>query len=423
MSENIWIYILITLVLSAFFSGIEIAYLAANRLHIELKSQKGNLSAKALTFFIKNPGHFLTTTLIGNNIALIMYGVYSAVIMENLLRPYGINESTPLTLFMLQTVVSSFIVLFLAEFIPKAIFRSSANTLLTFLAIPLTVFYYVLYPLVITIESLSRVLLKYIFRVKISKVAPVYSRHDLMSFVTESRNQEKEDDVEIDSQIFKNAIQFRTVKVRDCMIPRTEIEAIEVTDSIENLKEKFTATGHSKIIVYREEIDNIIGYAHLVDLFETPASIDKIVMPIIIATENMPAQELMKTLIEKHRSMALVVDEFGGTSGIITIEDIIEEITGEIEDEHDVDDTTEKKIDENEYIFSARLEIDYLNEKYNLNLPKGDYETLGGLILQYNQSIPEVEEVISLPPFEFTILSLDKTRINEVKLHFLEKDN
>jgi putative hemolysin len=422
MDPQILTWIAITLVLSAFFSGIEIAYLASNKLRIELKRQKGITSAKILMFFIKNPSHFLTTTLIGNNLALIMYGVYSSIVIQYELEKYTIiTHEHNFVMFLLQTLISSIIVLVLAEFIPKALFRQNPNKILTILSYPFLLFYYILYPLVRLIDFLARFLLKNIFQVRITQAAPVYSRHDLVHYVSESRPADKEEEAEMDTQIFKNAIEFHELKVRECMIPRTEVIAIEVEDTIETLKHKFTDSGHSKVVVYRNSIDNVIGYVHLVDLYKNPQSIDKIVMPIIIATESMPASDLMRTLIEKRRSMAIVVDEFGGTAGIITIEDIIEEIIGEIEDEHDVDDTVEKKISEYEYIFSARLDIDYINDKYGIKLPEGDYDTLGGLILFVNQNIPQKDEIISLPPFEFTVMSVEQTRIQEVRIKCLGK--
>ncbi len=417
MPSHIFLWILVTLVFSAFFSGIEIAYLASNKLRIELKSQKGVTSARVLSFFVKNPSHFLTTTLVANNVALIVYGIYSSMVLKDYLSAYTvINETRPFWLFLSQTLISSLIVLVLAEFIPKALFQLNPNTWLGLLSYPFLIFYILLYPIVILIESLARFLLRYIFQVHINRAAPVYSRHDLVHYVSEIRPAETEEDAEVDAQILQNAIEFHDLKVRECMIPRTEVVSIEVEDTIENLKHKFTKSGHSKVIVYRNNIDNIIGYVHQVDLFGNPKSIDKIVMPIIIATESMAANELMSTLIEKRRSMAVVVDEFGGTAGIITIEDVIEEIIGEIEDEHDRDDMVEKKISDIEYIFSARLDVDYINEKYLLGLPEGDYGTLGGLILLNHQNIPAKDEIILVPPFEFTILNVERTKIKEVRL-------
>ncbi len=424
MPAHIFLWILVTLLFSAFFSGIEIAYLSSNKLRIELRSKKGQFSARVLAFFVKNPSQFLTTTLVANNVALIIYGIFSSVMIEEYLSKYTfINDSQPFLLFIAQTLISSFVVLIVAEFIPKALFHLNPNTWLTVLSFPFLLFYGLLYPIVVLIDALARFLLRYIFQVRINRAAPVYSRHDLVNYVSEIRPATNEEEVEVDAQIFQNAIEFHDLKVRECMIPRTEIVGLEVEDSIENLKLLFTKTGHSKVIIYRNTMDNIIGYVHLVDLFSNPKGIDKIVMPIVIASEAMPANELMRVLIEKRRSIAVVVDEFGGTAGIITIEDIIEEIIGEIEDEHDRDDLIEKKISDKEFIFSARLDIDYLNETYGLNLPEGDYGTLGGMILFHHQNIPMKDETISLPPYEITILNVEQTKINEVRLLRLFDDD
>ena len=366
----------------------------------------------------------MTTTLIGNNIALIMYGVYSAKIIERLLINNAlVNPSNGFLIFLVQTVVSSLIVLVLAEFIPKAIFRSIPNTILAALSYPFMLFYYAFYPLVRLLDFLSKGILKNILGVKQFESVSEYSRHDLMHFVSESNTKDEDSgEPELDTQIFKNAIEFHSVKVRECMIPRTEIEAIDVSESIETLRELFVETGLSKVLVFKGNIDNIIGYVHIVDLYKQPKSIDKIVMPIIIASDAMTASDLLRQLIDRHKSIAVVVDEFGGTAGVATIEDIIEEIIGDIEDEHDQDDLTEKQVSANEYIFSARLDIDYLNEKYNLRLPEGDYDTLGGYILYINQSIPQPNDIIEAAPFQFTVISSEQTKLNEIRLLVLDQE-
>jgi CBS domain containing-hemolysin-like protein len=416
MKENIT-PIIVTLVFTAFFAGIEIAYLTSNKLRIELKNKKGYLGARILTFFIKKPTHFFTTTLVGNNIAVVLYSIYASNLITILLVNHtSIGPDQKNLIFVIQTVVSSIIMLFIGEFLPKAIFRSSPNRLLNFLSIPFLLIYYLLYPLVMLIVFLSSFILRTLFRTEVSTQEPEFTRHDLFSYVSESLPAEDSAAAEVDKEIFKNAIEFASLKVRECMIPRTEIEAVEVTEPIDKVKQLFIESGHSKLLVYRETIDNIIGYVHLVDLYRSPASIDKIVMPIVIATESTPASELLKQLIEKRRSVSVVVDEFGGTSGMATIEDIIEEIIGDIEDEHDVDEFVEKKINDNEYIFSARLEVEYLNEEYDLELPEGDYETLGGLIFYHHQNVPNEGDVITVAPYQFTILSTTQARINEVKL-------
>jgi len=420
MASNVFLIIGLSLFFSAFFAGMEIAYLTANRLRIELRSQKGIFSARIMAFFVKHPTHFFTTTLVGNNIAVVLYSVYAAGLISYFIGSYthiGLEHKN--LVLLIQTIISSFVVLIIGEFLPKAFFRSSPNFLLNILSLPFILFYFLLYPLVMLIVFLSGIILKVFFRTSISPQDPEFTRHDLFHYVSESNTADEDTKVDVDKEIFRNAIEFPFLKVRDCMIPRTDIVAVDLKDNIEHAKDLFIESGHSKLLVYRESIDHVTGYIHLVDLFGNPPKLDDITMPIIIATEAMPVTELLKQLIEKHRSIAVVVDEFGGTSGLITMEDIIEQIIGEIEDEHDVDDLVEKKINEFEYIFSARLEIDHLNEKYGFKLPEGDYETLGGLIFFTHQNIPKEGEVIEMAPFEFTILSTDQARINEVQLKIL----
>ena len=412
--------ILAALIFSALFSGIEIAFLTANKLRIELNSKKGSLSGRILSRFIKKPSHFFTTTLVGNNVAVVFFSIYmSGLILSELSAHHLILPTQTNLLLLLQTVISSVILLVFGEFLPKALFSRSPNVLLNIFSFPFVLFYWLLWPLVMLIVFMASNILKYVLKTDITDTEPEYTRNDLFHYVSESTTNDEEKSAEVDKEIFKNAIEFPSLKVRECMIPRTEIIAAEVTESIEDVKKLFIDSGHSKIPVYRESIDNIIGYIHLVDLYRDPKTIDKMVMPIIITTESMPASELMRQLIEKRRSIAVVVDEFGGTSGMITIEDIIEQIIGEIEDEHDVDDSTEKKINDYEYLLSARLDIDYLNEKYGLGLPEGDYDTLGGLIYYVHQNIPEVGHVIMWEDFQFTIMKMDQTRIDEVELRIV----
>jgi putative hemolysin len=419
MLSSFFIAIGISLFVSAFFSGIEIAYLTANKLRIELGNKKGYITYRIVSFFVNHPMHFFTTTLVGNNIGVVVFSIFAADLITltigTRLEIGHINF-----ILLIQTVASSFVMLILGEFIPKAIFRTLPNQLLLVFSIPFILCYYLLWPLVMLIVFLAGLILRGFFKTDISPQAPEFTRHDLFSYVSESNTDAEESPVDVDKEIFRNAIEFPFLKVRDCMIPRTEIVAIETKDSIEHAKQLFIESGHSKLPVYRETIDHVTGYVHLVEMFGNPAKIEDVIMPIIIATESTPVTELMKQLIEKRRSIAIVVDEFGGTSGLITMEDMIEEIIGEIEDEHDVDDLTEKKISDTEYLFSARLEVDYLNEEYDLGLPEGDYETLGGLILFEHQNIPSEGEVIVIPPFEFTVLSTDQARIKEVRLKITE---
>jgi CBS domain containing-hemolysin-like protein len=318
-----------------------------------------------------------------------------------------------------QTVISTLIVLITAEFLPKALFRINPNKLLNVLSLPVTVIFVTLSPIVYIVNGISNLFLKYVFRVDVEDDKPVFAKVDIDNYLEEVTQQngtsEKELDHEI--QIFKNALDFGNIKARECMIPRTEIVAIDVNESIEKLKNLFTETGLSKILVYRETIDNIIGYAHLYEMFKRPKEIKNILLPITIVPESMPVSEVLSKLIEQRRSIAVVVDEFGGTSGIITTEDIIEEIFGEIEDEHDKENLTEEKIDENTYRFSARLEIDYLNEKYNLNLPESDeYETLGGLLLQAFGTIPNIKDRIKINNYEIIIDEVEANKIDVVTL-------
>jgi CBS domain containing-hemolysin-like protein len=422
MDQSVLWVIAVTILLSAFFSGTEIAYLTANKLRIELNNQQGKPAARLMTFFVKHSSFFFTTTLVGNNIAIVLYSMYS----EKLLTPW--LESVPFIhnnnlVIPVITVISSLFILVIGEFIPKAVFRSAPNSSLSIVAIPFRIFYILFFPLIILVDSLSRLILRYVMGMKVEEVTPQYDRQDLFHYVNESRsNTDEIRAVEVDKQIFKNAIEFPAVQVRDCMIPRTDINAVEVTAPVNEVKSMFTETGHSKLLVYRENIDNIIGYVHVVDLYRNPASIDKMVMPIMIATESMTANTLLQQFIARRRSVAVVVDEYGGTSGMITIEDIIEQIVGDIEDEFDADDLVEKRITDHEYIFSARLEIDYLNEKYNLHLPEGDYETLGGLIIYVIQDIPRAGQIIQHDDFVFTILSTDQTRIQEVNVKYIREE-
>jgi len=415
-----WIIIFATILMSGFFSGVEIAYLTANKLRIELKNQRGVVNARVITYFFKHPSRFFTTILVGNNVALVVYSIYAALIITTFLTQFHIiSEAHTKLLFLLQTLIGSFFILIFGEFLPKALFRISPNFMLNLLSMPLFLFYVLLWPLIFIIEMLSTGILK-LFGTTLHSTEPEFTRHDLFHYVDESNASEEQDALDVDKEIFRNAIEFHALQVRECMIPRTEIAAIDISEPVSEAKKRFVESGHSKLPVYRDSIDNITGYIHLVDLFGNPKSIDKIVMPIIIATESMLASDLLKILIEKHRSVAIVVDEFGGTSGIVTIEDILEEIIGDIEDEHDVDDSIEKKISDNEFIFSARLDIDYLNETYNLGLPEGDYETLGGFIYSIHEDIPRANEVIILPPFEFIILTNEQTRIGEVKVRIVK---
>jgi len=412
MTSLFWIFLLLAMFASALFSGIEIAFVSANRLKIELDKNKGVFSAKILSNFLKQPAKFIGAMLLGNNVALVIYSILMAKFLEPLII-YNIS-SNELVILLIQTIISTMAVLFFAEFLPKTLFRINPNKVLSLSAIPLTIVYYILYPFTYVTVGVSNLILK-TFKVDTSESDLAFSKIDLEDFVADVHERQEEGE-EIDSEIliFKNALGFSEVKVRECMVPRTEIIAMEVDSSIEELREKFIETGLSKILIYRDSIDNIIGYTHSKELFKKPQSIKSILLPVSIVPEVMSANDLLKKSLRERRSIAVVVDEFGGTSGILTIEDIIEEIFGEIEDEHDTEILIEKKIDESSYQFSARMEIDYINEKYKLNLPESEeYETLGGFIINIHESIPEKEEVITSSNFVFAI---NEVRENKIEL-------
>ncbi|MGJ3235797.1 hemolysin family protein [Marivirga sp.] len=418
MESSYFIYIIISLLFSAFFSGIEIAFISSNKLHIELQSQQGIISGKILSKFLEKPSSFIGTTLIGNTISLVVYGIYMAKMVEPvLITNLPLFFQNDIFILLAQTFIATIFVLFVAEFTPKSIFLLNPNGLLSFFAIPLWLIYYITYPIVFFIVSLSKIFIKYVLRLKYEEDKPVFGLTDLDHFVKNTvQLDHQESKVELDKKIFNNALEFKTIKVRECMIPRTEVVAVDIEDSTEELKDAFSESGHSKVLIYKDTIDDVIGYCHSLALFKKPSSIKEILTPIIIVPETMPANELMIQFIQEHKSLALVVDEFGGTSGIVSLEDIIEEIFGEIQDEHDDEDLVEEQVSASTFIFSARLEIDYINDKYLLNLPEGDYDTLGGFILSITENFPQLKDEVSSPPFRFVIESMEENRINLVKL-------
>ncbi len=420
MEFNHLVVTVLSLIFSFFFSGIEIAFISSDKLLIELGRKQGNLSDVILARFLKKPSWFISTTLIGNNIALVVYGIF----MAYLLLPF-IEATLPLELrqdwleLLIQTVLATVVVLIVAEFTPKSLFLINPNKMLSFFAVPIYIIYLAMYPVVWTIVVLSRVLLKNILKLEYSEKQPVFGLTDLNYFVKKTLgpvHEEINKEPEVDARIFSNALEFKTIKVRDCMVPRAELITVDIEDSIDDLKKAFIESGHSKILVSHDSIDNIVGYCSSLEMFKKPKKIDDMLTPIMFVPETMLASELMIQFITERKSVALVVDEFGGTSGIVTIEDIIEEIFGDIQDEHDEDDLVEIKLDESSYIFSARQEIDYINEKYGLALPVGDYDTLGGLILSINKDFPGVNEEIRLDAYRFVIISIEENRIDKVKV-------
>ena len=393
--------------------------MSSDKLRLEISKKKEGFTSQILSIYTENPGQYIVTMLIGNNIALVVYGIY----MEHLLTPKirhffpGIASYEYLML-LVQTLIATTIILIFAEFLPKALFRVNSNALLNFFVIPVMIVYYLLYPVVYFFISLTEWVMKIFFRIRISEGQQVFSIVDLDDFIKDFRPDEHQDDeVGQELQMVQNALEFRHIKLRECMVPRTEIIAVEDTDSIDELSNKFIEFGFSRILVYKDSIDNIIGYVHSFDMFRKPENIKSVLKSIMIVPETMPAKEVLTMFTQQHKSLAVVVDEFGGTSGMVTMEDTIEEIFGEIEDEFDYEELTEQMISGNEYIFSARLEIDYLNDKYNLNLPESDeYETLSGLIIHFHESIPEANERIMIRNFVFDIVHASETKIEQVKL-------
>ncbi len=410
--------VIITLVFSAFFSGMEIAFISSNKLQIELQNKQGLFSGRVLSTFVQKPGQFIGTTLIGNTIMLVLYGIFMAYLLEVPLRawmPSGINNEV--LILLLQTLLSTLIVLVTGEFLPKSLFMLNPNSMLNFFAVPFLAIYYLMYPLVWSVVALSRFFITKILRLEYNEEKPVFTVTDLNSFIQNHMTKTRQEgQVDIDTKIFENAVEFKTVRVRECMVPRTDIMSVEVDDSIDELKSVFAESGHSKIIVYRETIDEVIGYCHQLELFKKPKSIEDILTPIIIAPESALANELLIQFIQERKSLALVVDEFGGTSGIVSMEDIIEEIFGEIEDEYDNDDLVEQKISEQEFLLSARHEIDYLNDKYNWELPIGDFETLSGLILSLTENLPKKGESVTFGPYTFTVMTKQEHRIETIRI-------
>ena len=412
-----YLIILICLLFSAFFSGMEIAFVSADKLHIEVLKEKGNFAGRVLALFTGNQSQFLATMLVGNNIALVLYGIY----MAGLLEPIIISFLTPtlatgVVVLIIQSLLSTALVLLTAEFLPKSLFLINPDFSLRLFALPMGLIYVLIFPAVFLVVKISAMFI-WMFGYRLADEKPVFGLTDLNNYIKNNiLNINDEEEAEIDAKIFNNAIEFKTIKVRECMIPRTEIIAVDVTDPIEELRDNFVESGHSKILVYKETIDEVIGYCHVLELFKKPEDIKSILTEIPIVPETMLANELLIQFITERKSLAIVVDEYGGTSGLVSIEDVIEEIFGEIRDEHDDEYLTEQKLDEQNFIFSARHEIDYLNDKYELSLPEGEYDTLGGLIFEFHEDIPEVNEVIEVDQFVFTIFTMEENRIDKVKL-------
>ncbi|MBC7425543.1 MAG: HlyC/CorC family transporter [Bacteroidia bacterium] len=408
--------ILATLITSAFFSGMEIAFISANKLRIELHNKQGVWSAKILSWYLKDPSKFISTTLVGNNIALVVYGIITGKVMNTFLTEVIHHDFWR---FVVITIVSTLIVLVTAEFIPKALFRINPDFILNALILPFHICYFLLWPIINFVLAISKWFIKIITGEEVVKTAPAFTKVDLDHFISQTGQIELDEDKNLSTEMFKNALDFGTLRVRDCMVPRTELVAIEESDPIDELYSQFLDSRHSKILVYRNNVDHIIGYVHQVSMFKKPQSIKEVLMPILITNESRMLNDQLKEMTLKRKSIAVVVDEFGGTAGVISTEDIIEEIFGEIDDEYDTEELKETRINDSRYIFSARHTIDYLNETYNLKIPDSEYDTLGGYIISICESIPSEKEVILTDRFEFVIKQVKHARIEEVELKIL----
>jgi len=405
------IIILTTLALSAFFSGFEIAYVSSNKVHLEILKKQEGVIANVLTKLTRKPSKLLATMLVGNNVALVVYGFEMGKVMTALLPDFFQNV-------LWHTIISTLIILITAEFMPKVFFQIYANQLLKIFAIPAYFFYLLFYPLSSFVMWISDFVLRVFFKTKGDYVPLSFTKVELVDYISEQlENVPKKEEMDSEVQMFQNALEFSGVKAREIMIPRTEIVAVELNESIENLIATFVSSGFSKILIYNENIDDILGYVHSFDMFKKPKNIKEVLIPIVNIPETIQINEVLNILTRKRKSMAVVLDEYGGTSGIVTLEDIVEELFGEIEDEHDKDKFIEEQLSETEYLFSARLEVEYLNETYHLEIPESEeYETLGGFIVLHNEGIPTQGEKIEISPFTFVIEACSQTKIETVRL-------
>lgn len=415
------IIILVSIIFSAFFSGMEIAFVSANKLHIELEKKREGLVPKILNKITQKSSKFITTMLVGNNISLVIYSYYMGVFLVQFI-PTTLNNFSNL---LLQTIISTLVILVTAEFLPKAIFRIYANEVLKVFAVPAYFFYILFHFFSEFITIISDFFLKLFFKTASNEEQREFSKEELGNYITEQLETGGEDE-EMDSeiQIFQNALEFQNVKAREVMVPRTEVIAVELHESVFKLQKTFIDSGLSKVLVYKTSLDDVIGYVNAFELFKKPKTIKSILLPVEIVPESMVINDVLNTLMKKRKSVAVVVDEYGGTSGIVTVEDIVEELFGEIEDEHDTQEYLEEKVHENAFNFSARLEIDYLNEQYNLNILKSEaYETLGGFIIEHTENIPEEKEVLFIGSFKVKILKMSGAKIDEVFIETVDTEN
>ena len=419
MAEQLYtiIWIVVSLILIGFFAGYEIAFISANRLSIELKKKQGLRSGIILSNFMESPAKFIGTCLIGLNIVLVVYGLLFTAFLKGIAwNPLEVeNEYLKLVI---DTIISTFVVLVFGEFIPKAIFKARNDKLIAFFAPVAQFFHSLLQPLASVFVSIAQWILTYIFNVRVNNKNEAFSKVDLEHFFQQTKDQDEENQ-ELNTELFENALSLPLVKIRQCLVPRTEIEGADIHTSIEDLKKQFIKTQLSKLVIYDDSVDSILGYVHQIDLFKRPSSIQEILHPIIAVPESMSATDLINKFTKERKSIAWVVDEFGGTAGIVTMEDVLEEIFGEIRDEYDVEEFVEKQLAEDEFIFSGRLELDYLKEKYELDFPENESETLSGYIINKHEAIPKQKATIIVDHYQIDVLTVSDTRIEMVKLKIL----
>ncbi len=422
MDSQSLLYILLAIIGSAFFSGVEMAFVSANKLYFELQAKQGVITGGIISRFLKQPSQFIGTMLIGNTICLVLYGIFMEGSIHHFFESASwlpdILKKSEVFMLIIPALLATIVILATGEYTPKSIFLLNPDGFLEVLAIPIWLVYHIMSPIVFVMVGFSKWFIINILRLEYSEQKSVFRLTDLNNYMQNlNRRVSTEEENEVDTKIFNNALEFKQVKVRDCMIPRTEITSVEHDSNIEDLKRIFVESGHSKVLVYEDSIEDVTGYVHQLSLFKKPKEIKSVITPIMIVPEAMPANDLMVKFTQERKSLALVVDEFGGTSGLVSMEDIVEKIFGEIQDEFDdTENWAERKVDDNTYILSARHEIEYLNDKYGWNLPKGDYDTLGGLVIYLNEDLPEMNEVIQLPPFSFTILDMEDAKLNTIKV-------
>ncbi|HTM67598.1 MAG TPA: hemolysin family protein [Flavipsychrobacter sp.] len=418
-SHLLW-YILGCILLIGFFAGTEIAFISANKINIELKKKQGTFSGRILGRFMDNPAEFIGTSLVGVNIVLVIYGLLMTRLTDPILSHLPPPLNSGYVHLVVDTLIATIVIILFAEFLPKAIFRTKAEQVLSFFILPMWLFYNLLFPIAKVFVSIAEFILKYLFNVRIKENQTVFTRVDLEHFVKQSLHGHETESNEVNTELFENALYLVNVKVRKCMIPRNEIVGVEAHTPISEVRKKFIETKLSKIIVYEKNIDTIVGYLHHLDLNRKPQAIREVLHTITAVPEAMSAVDLMNRFTKERKSIAWVIDEFGGTAGIVTMEDVLEEIFGDIRDEYDVEEYVEKQIAENEYIFSGRLELDYLNEKYGFDIPTDESETLSGYIISKHGDIPKIKERIIIDLLEFDVLLVNETRIETVKMKVLQ---